>query len=678
MEPIADLLVSVGPGPVTAISINYELAQGTGALVINATDGADPLTGACWELTRYPEIPQSGLVGCDANDVIDGQTRIYWLDPGFYTLRQRTTPAGHVKPADQSVEIVVGQVLTLNVPHAVGDALRITTVHEDGSTILGICMTVENAIGERLTSTCDTVAGDGVQDGTIVLPVLPPGDYMATIFGIPSPDDYLPIRSYPFSVDADGTVDAGDGDNTVVVTYRRGGMVVIHIVDESGQPLSEFTCLSLYHANGDGSRGANIYGSGNSACAYPMMGPDDTVIMDDVRAFGLAPGNYVIGIGWPSNGYTMTDTLLTVTAGIVNEITVTLSEQAGGAAWLDAAPLDQYYEPITSASLGQTIQIAYMVINNGSTPLTGLSLTGDPFGVLFTLERLEPDYSGIQGFNQPYVITAMDAARGFVSFTTTLTTNELAPIVSIVTVPVTAAPNTEDEGEPVVAAGGTGATLTFSGIVEAGFTAVTPLTEPPAQELPGSFSVEGALFFEISTTATFTGNVLVCIPNMGSIPNARLLHFTGNDWVDITSVDDSSDDLVCGITDHFSPFAIVELLDDAGPDITTPDALTAEATSASGAMVTFQESTAVDSGTGLATLTCSHASGDTFALGTTTVSCTATDNAGNTSSASFTITVQTTLAPTNKNQCKNNGWKSFNNPFFVDQGSCVAYLSKKK
>ncbi|MDA0791822.1 MAG: HYR domain-containing protein [Proteobacteria bacterium] len=42
---------------------------------------------------------------------------------------------------------------------------------------------------------------------------------------------------------------------------------------------------------------------------------------------------------------------------------------------------------------------------------------------------------------------------------------------------------------------------------------------------------------------------------------------------------------------------------------------------------------------------CSSASGDTFALGDTTVGCTATDAAGNTSIGSFTITVQDTIAP---------------------------------
>jgi hypothetical protein len=116
--------------------------------------------------------------------------------------------------------------------------------------------------------------------------------------------------------------------------------------------------------------------------------------------------------------------------------------------------------------------------------------------------------------------------------------------------------------------------------------------------------------------------------------------------VDITSAADSSDGRVCGLTDHFSPFAIVQLLDSEGPEITTPGPITVEATSAAGATVTFEEPTASDTGSGLATLSCSHASGDTFAIGTTMVTCTATDNAGNTSSETFTILVEDTTAPT--------------------------------
>ena len=42
---------------------------------------------------------------------------------------------------------------------------------------------------------------------------------------------------------------------------------------------------------------------------------------------------------------------------------------------------------------------------------------------------------------------------------------------------------------------------------------------------------------------------------------------------------------------------------------------------------------------------CSPPSGSTFAIGTTTVSCTATDAAGNTGTASFTVTVRDILPP---------------------------------
>ena len=35
-----------------------------------------------------------------------------------------------------------------------------------------------------------------------------------------------------------------------------------------------------------------------------------------------------------------------------------------------------------------------------------------------------------------------------------------------------------------------------------------------------------------------------------------------------------------------------------------------------------------------------------------------------------------TLAPTNKDQCKDDGWKAFNNPTFKNQGDCVSYVAR--
>jgi hypothetical protein len=46
---------------------------------------------------------------------------------------------------------------------------------------------------------------------------------------------------------------------------------------------------------------------------------------------------------------------------------------------------------------------------------------------------------------------------------------------------------------------------------------------------------------------------------------------------------------------------------------------------------------------GALTPTCVPASGSSFALGTTLVTCSATDGAGNTASASFSVTLQDTL-----------------------------------
>jgi HYR domain len=78
--------------------------------------------------------------------------------------------------------------------------------------------------------------------------------------------------------------------------------------------------------------------------------------------------------------------------------------------------------------------------------------------------------------------------------------------------------------------------------------------------------------------------------------------------------------------------------------VTVPAPITAEATSASGAVVSFT-ATAVDSVSGSLATSCTPASGTTFAIGTTTVACRATDTANNTGTASFTVTVRDTTAP---------------------------------
>ena len=89
----------------------------------------------------------------------------------------------------------------------------------------------------------------------------------------------------------------------------------------------------------------------------------------------------------------------------------------------------------------------------------------------------------------------------------------------------------------------------------------------------------------------------------------------------------------------------VTVNDTVPPTLTLPTPGPTEATSSAGAVVSYTAS-ATDNTDGAVTAACTPASGSTFGLGTTTVSCSAHDAAGNTSSGSFTVAVRDTTAPT--------------------------------
>ncbi len=88
--------------------------------------------------------------------------------------------------------------------------------------------------------------------------------------------------------------------------------------------------------------------------------------------------------------------------------------------------------------------------------------------------------------------------------------------------------------------------------------------------------------------------------------------------------------------------AAATLADTQAPTITCPANQTAVAaascTPATGKVVNYPAPAATDNCPGV-TASCSPASGSTFPVGTTTVTCTATDASGNTATCSFTVTV---------------------------------------
>ena len=95
----------------------------------------------------------------------------------------------------------------------------------------------------------------------------------------------------------------------------------------------------------------------------------------------------------------------------------------------------------------------------------------------------------------------------------------------------------------------------------------------------------------------------------------------------------------CSATDKAGNTFTVTVEDTTAPNLTVSAAKTATATSATGASVTYTAPTATDIVDGAVAASCDKASGSTFALGTTTVTCTATDKAGDVGTERFTVTV---------------------------------------
>ncbi len=106
--------------------------------------------------------------------------------------------------------------------------------------------------------------------------------------------------------------------------------------------------------------------------------------------------------------------------------------------------------------------------------------------------------------------------------------------------------------------GGLTADLNFFEISVAGHTGLEPLAGGPPIDLVGYGS---ARYFDIHTTAAFGEPIRLCMPYR---PNdfvdgpARIIHFSGSEWKDITITNDPVAGVVCAEPADFSVFALVQ------------------------------------------------------------------------------------------------------------------------
>ncbi|HEX6623760.1 MAG TPA: HYR domain-containing protein, partial [Pyrinomonadaceae bacterium] len=183
-------------------------------------------------------------------------------------------------------------------------------------------------------------------------------------------------------------------------------------------------------------------------------------------------------------------------------------------------------------------------------------------------------------------------------------------------------------------AGMTGAFAIVGGALQ--FTVLD--TTAPALSLPADITLEaegpgGAVAtYTASADDAVSGSVAVSL----SIPSGSTFAL-GTTTVTVTATDAAGNTATGTFT--------VTVRDTTGPSLNLPADITLEAADANGAAATYTAS-ASDLVSGDVAVSFSVPSGSTFALGTTPVTVTATDAAGNTSTGSFNVNVRDTTAPT--------------------------------
>jgi len=162
------------------------------------------------------------------------------------------------------------------------------------------------------------------------------------------------------------------------------------------------------------------------------------------------------------------------------------------------------------------------------------AISGTPSGLMY---KLVIHYAG----GQP---TPTPTATPEVTPTPTPTPTPNTPAGSNVTVPLP------------------GTVVTFGTVTGEGTTSVNWSADNPGGPTPPNFYVHG-LFMNISTTATYTDTVNVCMgydeSGVTNENNLRLFHWNGAIWEDVTTLPvDTVNNIICGQVNALSPFFVGE------------------------------------------------------------------------------------------------------------------------
>ncbi len=141
-------------------------------------------------------------------------------------------------------------------------------------------------------------------------------------------------------------------------------------------------------------------------------------------------------------------------------------------------------------------------------------------------------------------------------------TSEFSHCVAVTIPPAPTPTGTNVNVQPVdVATGSAPAQLTFSTVTQSGTTSLATSSTGPMP--PTGFNLgDPATYYELTTTALFSGLITVCIDysgvNFTEESQLKLFHFENGEWVDRTSSLDTGNDIICAQVNSLSPFAIFQ------------------------------------------------------------------------------------------------------------------------
>ncbi len=189
----------------------------------------------------------------------------------------------------------------------------------------------------------------------------------------------------------------------------------------------------------------------------------------------------------------------------------------------------------------------------------------------------------------------------------------------------------------------------FPDVTIPGYTYASWIDPDSASALPNGYQITDNLAFDITTTATFTGPATVCFQNLGIDPVAfstlRVLHNPGTGFVDETILSGPNapnpiTQTICASVTSFSPFALANLLDITPPTVVAPAPTSAPTDINCQAPVpNVLLHTSASDNSGSVNLQQSPIAGTIVGAGPHTITVTAIDPSGNSSTATTTFTV---------------------------------------